>query len=568
MPEVTQSSRLLYLMLFRVGLVTILLVVLFVTELALSESAVDAVTGSQRVLLISVVCAYGLTLLYALLMRYVHDLHLFTAVQVGVDLLGVTLLVHYTGGTDSTFGFAYLLAIVGASTVLRQRGALVVAGCALLLYTVVSLLGGPGSDEMIRARPTLQLVRPLLINGVAMAATALLATRLAAELQRASERIDSQRTSLQNLATLHREVIQSLQSGLISVDLAGRIATVNNAAAEILGTTPERAYGQPVEALLHGVAEYLTSADMGAIAARLELRVRVPQGSGESADRVDRILGVTVSRLVNHRGELIGRLINFQDLTDLRRAEETAKQADRLAVIGRMAATVAHEIRNPLAAICGSVELLSQMMPSDGSQEASDLMQIVAREGKRLDGLITELLSYASPRPLDRARIELGEGIAQTVQLFANDRRLGQTQLRVLRADRAPVDADPGRLRQVIWNVLRNAAEACPEGPIEVSVIEDEESRQVQVLIRDHGPGIPQESREHLFEPFFTTKESGTGLGLATVHRIVEEHGGHVELRNAEPGPGALCVITLPSSLEPETPNPDTTSGSTRRARS
>jgi two-component system sensor histidine kinase PilS (NtrC family) len=567
MPEVTQSSRLLYLMLFRVGLVTILLVVLFVTELALSESAVDAVTGSQRVLLISVVCAYGLTLLYALLMRHVQDLHLFTAVQVGVDLLGVSLLVYYTGGTDSTFGFAYLLAIVGASTVLRQRGALVVAGCALLLYAVVSLLGGPGGDELIRARPTLHLVRPLLINGVAMAATALLATRLAAELQRASERIDSQRTSLQNLATLHREVIQSLQSGLISVDLAGRIATMNSAAAEILGTTPERAYGQPVEALLHGVAEYLTSADMGAIAARLELRIRVP-GGHESADRVERILGVTVSRLVNHRGELIGRLINFQDLTDLRRAEETAKQADRLAVIGRMAATVAHEIRNPLAAICGSVELLSQMMPSDGSQEASDLMQIVAREGKRLDGLITELLSYASPRPLDRARIELGEGITQTVQLFANDRRLGQTQLRVLRADRAPVDADPGRLRQVIWNVLRNAAEACPEGPIEVSVIEDGESRQVQVLIRDHGHGIPQESKPHLFEPFFTTKESGTGLGLATVHRIVEEHGGHVELRNAEPGPGALCVITLPLSVEPETPNPDTTSGSARRARS
>ncbi|MCS6914355.1 MAG: ATP-binding protein [Myxococcales bacterium] len=535
-------------MLFRVGLVTILLGVLFITELDQPASSTPLATRTQKVLLYAVVCAYGLTLLYAILLRHIKRLQIFAAVQVAVDLVGVSLLVLFTGAPDSIFGFAYLLIIVWGSIVLPPRGAVAIAISSLVLFIAVSLLGWMGialpDDAPAGAtQPLRLLLRPLLINGVAMTATAALATRLAIELHRASQRLDSQHISLRDLATLHREVIQSLQSGLISVDLSGRIATFNAAAAEILGVNASEALGRPVAELLPGIEEYLSSADLGAVVARMELTIPGPASQGGEGER---ILGVTVSRLCNHGGQLVGRLINFQDLTDLRRAEEAARQADRLAVLGRMAATVAHEIRNPLAAICGSIELLAQMMPQQVSPEARDLMQIIVREGDRLDGLITELLSYASPRPLQLSRVDLVAVVEQMLQVFENDRRLGGTRVRLLQADPANAEVDVPRLRQVLWNALRNAAEADPGGLIEVRIVAERELGQVHIVVRDHGPGVPEQSLPHVFEPFFTTKESGSGLGLATVHRIIEEHGGTVTLRNVPDGPGAQLHITLP----------------------
>ncbi len=559
-----QAARLVYLMLFRVGLVTLMLGALFVTELVLPGSTSMNTGPAQRALFVTVISAYGLTLVYALLFRRIERVDLFATVQIAIDLCGVSVLVLYTGAPDSTFGFTYLLVIVGASTVLSLRGFVIATAGAVLLYLGVSLLGFSGflilDDALAPSMrmPLQHFLRPLALNGVAMLATAALATRLAIELKRAAERIDSQRTSLCDLATLYREVIQSLRSGLISVDLQGLIATVNTAAGEILGILSEQAIGKPVGELLPGIDKHLILADLGSIPPRMELCIRAGQdpgttmtGQAAGPDRGDRILGITVSRLVNHTGVLVGRLINFQDLTDLRRAEESAKQADRLAVIGRMAATVAHEIRNPLAAICGSIELLAQMLPAGTTVESQDLMQIVVREGKRLDELITELLSYATPRPLERTCIDLSQELVEMVQVFENDRRVVSGQVQVQVDGTVYVEVDIYRLRQVMWNLLRNAAEANPGGTIEARVVANREKRQALLVLRDHGPGIAEEARLHLFEPFFTTKETGTGLGLATVHRIIEEHGGHVDIRNVEGGKGAEAVVTLPLSQEP-----------------
>ena len=219
------------------------------------------------------------------------------------------------------------------------------------------------------------------------------------------------------------------------------------------------------------------------------------------------------------------------------------QRAERLAAVGRLAAGIAHEIRNPLASISGSIELLQNTAEADGAKENKELMTIVIREVDRLNALITQLLEFARPRALETERLDVAATMSEMLKVFENDKRLGEARVELV-AEGAPiVDADAGQLRQVVWNLLRNAAEAAPGQPIRVEVRGDGEL--VSLTIRDRGPGIAVEHRAHLFEPFFSTKDGGTGLGLATVHRIVDEHRGAVEF-DCPTGGGTVVTVRLP----------------------
>jgi two-component system sensor histidine kinase PilS (NtrC family) len=219
--------------------------------------------------------------------------------------------------------------------------------------------------------------------------------------------------------------------------------------------------------------------------------------------------------------------------------EVAMQRAERLAAIGRLAAGVAHEIRNPLAAISGSIELLSQTAQSGADKE---LMSIVLREVERLNKLITELLEFARPRALETQRLDMAAALHEMLRVLDHDKRLeGRVELRAPAA--VWVEADPAQLKQVIWNLLRNAVEAGGTGPIEVEA--RAATGQAFLSVRDHGVGLTAEQRARLFEPFYSTKEGGTGLGLAMVHRIVEAHRGAIEV-NAPADGGAAFTIVLP----------------------
>jgi two-component system sensor histidine kinase PilS (NtrC family) len=387
--------------------------------------------------------------------------------------------------------------------------------------------------------PMRTLIRSLGVNAVAFAATGALATRLATELMRAGAEIASQGLKLRDLAALHQDVIRGLTSGLVTIGRDGRILTFNHTAGEIVRRSSVDAVGRPLEEVMPGLAALVASA--GDVALR---RTEVPQWvERDDGTREERTLGVSLSPLVDASGRHKGRIVNFQDLTELRRMEAAMQRAERLAAVGRLAAGIAHEIRNPLAAISGSIELLAQSMQSDGARENKELMSIVLREVERLNGLITELLAFARPRRPEPERLDVTATMAEMVRVFENDKRLGGVRVE-LRGDEAVlVDADPGQLRQVVWNLLRNAAEAAPGTPIGVEVRADGSS--AWLTVRDRGPGIAPEHRARLFEPFFSTKEGGTGLGLATVHRIVEEHQGAVELDCPADG-GTAVTVRLP----------------------
>jgi two-component system, NtrC family, sensor histidine kinase PilS len=541
--------RLTYLMLFRVALITL---VLGATTLLYWLGDADLGAPSALLLYAIVGATYLLTIVYVAALRRLRSLTRLAHTQLAVDLVIASLLVHMTGGAQSAYTFFFPLTIIGAATVLTRDATVWVALAAALLFLLVGLLTWMGllpvpAGLVARVSP-IDLSRSLGLNLAAIIGVSILALNLATQLQRTSASLASERTAAADLLTLHSDIVRCLSSGLLTVDRWDTVLSVNRSACEILSTTPARAVGAPVERLLPGLSARLHGLGPKGALHRGELTIARP---GEP----DLVVGISVSPLADHGGRFLGRVVNFQDLTELRKMEVSVVQAERLAVVGRLAAAVAHEIRNPLASISGSIELLGQMPQSDDDSRA--LMGIVTREIDRLNGLLNDLLDYANPRPLKVTPLDLAELIGDTVRVFGQDRGLaGLTVDQRLdeRAAGAPLEGDAAKLRQVLWNLMRNAAEAAAEGGGHVVVELEPDGTEVALRVRDDGPGIPGELRDRVFEPFFTTKSQGSGLGLATVLKIVSDHRGTVQL-DSQPGLGTCVTVRLPySGGRPEGP--------------
>ena len=536
--------RLTYLMLYRVVLISL---VLGATTLLYWLSDVDLTAPSALGLYGIIGVTYLLTIAYALVLRRpTARLDRLAHLQLGVDLAIASVLVHLTGGAQSAYTFFFPLTIIGAAVVSSRNTTRVVAVVAALLFLLVGLLGwsgalAPMAGQHLQPRDLtlIELSRSLGLNLSAIVGVSVLSLALSAQLQRASATLEVERSAAADLITLHSDIVRCLSSGLVTVSPVDQVLTINDSACEILSTSADDAVGQPVERILPGLSARLSELDEQGSLQRGEMVV-------ERGDRPDLFLGISVSPLFDHGGRFLGRVVNFQDLTELRKMEQSVRQAERLAVVGGLAAGVAHEIRNPLASISGSVELLQLMPQADDDSRA--LMSIVVREIDRLNLLLTDLLDYANPRPLRIAPLDLAELVRDTVRVFAQDRTFGAVEVELVGADELPqieMYGDAGKLRQVLWNLLRNAAEAAVDGGghvwIEVTPGED----GAEVKVRDDGPGIPPEHRDRLFEPFFTTKTSGSGLGLATVHGLITDHKGSLEV-HSEPGAGACFVVRLP----------------------
>ncbi|MEM9489549.1 MAG: ATP-binding protein, partial [Myxococcota bacterium] len=331
--------------------------------------------------------------------------------------------------------------------------------------------------------------------------------------------------------------------GLITIDEFDCVLTINRAACATLGVTPEQAKGQPMLTLSPTLDQFLRTLDEPGAIVGEELRLRRAELLSDEPDDTYLILGVSVSPLRNNRDQVIGRVINVQDLTQIRAMEANMRKAERLAVVGTLAAGVAHEIRNPLAAISGSIELLRADPRTD--EDGRALMDIVTREVDRLNTLITDLLDYTNPQPRQLLRFDVRELLRETLTVFEQDRSYGH--ITVTLDDRTDeqavfVRADPSRIRQVLWNLLRNAATAARS---RVTIELARGPSQVTVAVADDGSGIDPENLPRVFDPFFTTKARGSGLGLATCHSIITEHGGEIRVTSTL-GQGSRFAVELP----------------------
>jgi two-component system sensor histidine kinase PilS (NtrC family) len=408
--------------------------------------------------------------------------------------------------------------------------------------------------------PISVLVSMWVVNGGGVVLVASLAGILSGELRRTGAALEQRTSDLSRLQTLHQRTVESLMSGLLTTDLDGRISSFNPEAERITGQNQSEVLGMDVEAVLPGVRQLVSAGAEGGEPYRS--RTRMPF---QAPDQELRHLGIAAYVLRNGDCGQDGHVVIFQDVTDVVDMETCLLRSERLAAIGELSASIAHEIRNPLAAISGSIEMLqSERSGSRVTGDSEHLMRIVLREVDRLNHLITDFLHYARPGPSNLEPISLSNAIADVMKMFKSARP-DTIDTRIAVENGLAVLADAAQLRQILWNLVINASQAMPEGgrlevsaravsengPQGVSVggrrVEEKEAkaRWVEIAITDDGVGIPADEIERIFDPFFTTKQGGSGLGLATVHRIVEDHGGVVRMESTVGG-GTTARVRLP----------------------
>jgi two-component system sensor histidine kinase PilS (NtrC family) len=490
-----------------------------------------------------------LSLLYSVALPRVGNLVFFCFCQVAVDILVSTGLVHVSGGKDSPFTFVYIFPIFAAATLLGRQGGLGMAGLASILYGGLINLEFYGvlSPVVTGAppRPQTYLVFQVFINISGFFLVALLSSHLAERLRETARRLEEQSLDLRTLESLHRDVVASVPSGLMTLDPAGRVVAFNRAAEAITGYTEaqvrDRSYEVAGFSEVPGVTAFVAGGGPPPAVAGGEVTV-VRQDGGRIP------VGISLSPLWDQEGRVLGLVAVFQDLSEKKRIEEQLRRADRLAVVGQLAASIAHEIRNPLAAISGSIQVLQEELQPHG--QSRQLLDIILREADRLKLITGQFLDFVRPRTPLRKECELVTCLEETVLLLRQGERTGAEVVVGFAPSEAPVvvAADEDQLRQVFWNISLNAVQAMPEGgTLRIELRDhpgDPEAAAVAVEFSDTGGGIRPEDLDRIFEPFFTTKESGTGLGLSIARRVVEELGGRIEVEN-RPGEGATFRVLL-----------------------
>ena len=485
-----------------------------------------------------------LTIFYVLIFRLSKNILFQARFQLAVDVLLVTWLVWNSNVIQSPYIALYILIIAISSLFLAPREAVVTSvGCAVA-FTACALqitgLAGQSDPSRLVGGSLSQTIQWVGLFDVAFFVVGLLSARLAERQSRSDVRLMAATQSLANLRALHERIVASIRSGLVTTDLDGRIFTFNVAAEEITGYREVSIRGQDASILFgemkDHIAETLRALEAGDRSPRFETNCLTAEGMRLR-------LGYSISPLSSEAGETTGIVISFQDLTQVRSLEETSRRQDRLAAIGRMAASIAHEIRNPLAAMRGSIQMLRSEMDNDSSQ--TELMEIILRESDRLNRIITDFLNYARPRSLAPARVDVGDLMHQTFALMRHSPEIGANQSIVeeLPAEELFAEADEGQLKQVFWNLARNALQAMPEGGTLRATLANSDNR-LRIAFSDTGRGMSPDQVEHLFEPFSSTT-GGTGLGLSIVYQIIRDHGGTINVRSRV-GQGTTITVELP----------------------
>jgi two-component system sensor histidine kinase PilS (NtrC family) len=531
---IDQRRRVARLLLLRTLVVTVVLG-LSLWLLLRSETPPRGAVWLQSAI---IAATYLSSIVFGVLLRQGFEAKRVSRPMLANDLVLTSALMYTTGGAQSPYTFLYALTIVAAGALSYRRGAVVVTLASLASMIVVSLFAWKQVIAVpltTTVRPWdqsgLELTRTLGINIAAMIGVGALSFIFGDQLQKGAETLATTRRAAAELLSLHQDIVRSLSSGLITTSPTGVVLTVNHAAAEILRTSPSLLVGRPLEAVLPGLGDLR----------RGDLTVPTPDD--------ERTLNITVSPLRDVKDQVLGRVINFQDLTDLRRLEQHARRTERMATVGQLAAGVAHEIRNPMASISGSIELLRAS--PQASEDDRALMSIVHREIQRLNALIGDLLDYANPRQKQPVDFDLASLIEETTQVARGDQNFADVELTAEVIDKPlPIHADPAKIRQVVWNLVRNAADAASAGGKHVRVeVRREGPEGATITVTDDGPGIPEHLVGRIFDPFVTTKQKGTGLGLATCHAIIAEHGGRIDVET-EVGTGTKMTVTVPGSRQ------------------
>jgi two-component system sensor histidine kinase PilS (NtrC family) len=540
------KKQLSWFILLRVVVVSIFLVSAIILNAKEPGSFGDeALSGLVRLIL----ATYLFSIVSLAVLRYTEKLQqVLTYAQIIWDLLLITILILLTGGISSPYSFLYILSIINASVLLARREAIYTASLCAILYGAIldfqfyGKLGFFGLSQLPAHQFGAKYVfYTIFINILAYYLTAFLTGYLAERARRSEHALCEKEIDYEELERLHSSIVFNLDNGLLTLNKEGKIRVFNGYAAELTGTSQEEAYDRLLTEIIPGI---VPSEGEPMIIRRGEVEYKNPFD-------VDMMLGYKTVPLFDKDGNRGGVIVALQDITKLKRMEAELKKTDRLAAIGELSARIAHEIRNPLAAISGSVQLIAQ-----GEQVAASdkkLLEIVLRETDRLNELIRDFLAYARPTQPLKMPILLRPFLADLTALLLSDPRFEKVEVCNDSQDKITIDADRDQFQQVFWNLLVNAAEAMPSGGkinLGAELLAEQDlgvylGDVVKIIVSDNGFGMSREDMKRVFEPFFTTKPGGTGLGLATVYRIVEAHSGII-LVDSTNGTGTAFTIYLP----------------------
>jgi len=547
------KKRLVWFIFLRVIVVSIFMVSTIILDVKEPDSFSDNVLSGLIQLIVATYLFSIISLVVLRITRFSERFQQsFTYVQIIWDLLLITILFLLTGGISSPFSFLYILSIINASVLLSRREAFYSASlCAILYGSILDLqyygkLGIFGlSQGAAQQYGTNYIFYTMFVNILAYYVTAFLTGYLAERVRKSESALLEKEIDYEELERLNSSIVYNLDSGLLTITSSGRIRVFNRYVSDLTGISQEDAYDRPLSSVIPGFVN-LDEDDLMLQRGELEYR---PQAGGIVT------LGFKTVPFFDKEGHRAGLVVALQDITRIKTMESELKKADRLAAIGELSARIAHEIRNPLASISGSVQLIAQGDKIDVHDKK--LLDIVLRETTRLNELISDFLEYARPNSPMKITIQLRQFLVDLAALLRTDPRFEKVQIVNECPDDVTVDLDRNQFQQVFWNLLVNGAEALsPGGTITIGAEElvgeapaDYPGNVVKITVADNGKGMSREELKRVFEPFFTTKTGGTGLGLATVYRIIESHSG-VILVDSTIGKGTVFTLYLPAPSE------------------
>ncbi|MGA2314871.1 MAG: ATP-binding protein [Thermodesulfobacteriota bacterium] len=547
------------LMLGRIIILTLLLTITFLFQVSEKKYFFIPMTNNFYYF---IGLFYWVTIVYSLFLKKIKDLHQYAFFQIIIDHLFITVLIYFTGGKESFFPITYIFSIIASSMIFYKRGALFSASLSSFLYGLLLLfqlhhwinpLGQPPIYD-----PS-QIFYSLIIYMATFYIVAFLSSTISEELKKKKKELIQKQVDYNQLETFNRNIIRSLDSGLLTVDLSGKINFLNRTAEKILNRNEEELKHTSIYDLFPKINEVVE-----------QVKRKVSEHSPDyqryetlltNHDGRKIYLGFSISPLTDPEGSLIGHTLIFQDITKFKEMEEQMKRVDKMAAVGVLAAGMAHEIRNPLASLSGSIQMLKTELTLDDHQQ--HLMEITLRESERLNALITDFLLFAQPPQTHKILYPIGRILEETIDLFIHSPSF-HDGIRILRPgghEEIRTSIDPDQMKQVFWNLLINAAQSMSNGG-EIQVLlgkgktwgatslslssQLRGKEWIKISITDSGNGIVPEEKEKIFEPFFTTKENGTGLGLSIVHKIIENHKGLIKVES-ELDRGSTFSIFLPA---------------------
>lgn len=544
--EEKNKSRLRLLIICRLIIITLFLGVAIFLDI--KKTGFPVSVSTLNFLYFIIAATYFFSLAYILILKIFKQLRINIYLQLAIDILLVTMLVYITGSYRSNYSVLYTLVIIYSVIFLDRYGGLIIASAAGSFYSL--LLG----LEFCQWLPVLSKIEPdysltaeevltrILVHIVSFYVLAFLASFVVEQEKKVRSLLMEKESEFDQLDLLFRSIVESVDTGIMTIDFEGTIKTFNRAAELITGYSLAQVKNRLVaDVFPECIVTFALQLDKRQSKNRMEVVIE-----GRNGRKVH--LGCSISPLKDKQNREIGSILIFQDLTEIRQMEENLEKSKRLALIGEMAAGLAHEMRNPLASITGSIELLRRNLALKDTDDR--LMQIILRGKDQLDNFVRDFLLLAKPIPVVREVIDVNEtavDVLENMKLskdWTNDIKIDCSL-----APKVAAFANREQLRQVVQNLVLNAVQAMKEGGVlslATKLMQINHKEVVEIRVADTGLGIEEKDLKKVFEPFFTDKEKGTGLGLTIVGRIVDGYGGKIEIQSRI-NQGTVCTVRLPA---------------------